>query len=105
MPQILFGQKIPKSAHSALLAAQLEGHDRVEGLLQGDGLQPELHVGEHGLSQPQKRPWTQKGSFPSSFGLFFREAETLSEQGQVAPTIYLLGLHGLYGRALWPVLK
>ena len=54
----------------SLLAAQLEGHDRVEGLLQGDGLQPELHVGEHGLSQPQKRPWTQKGSFPSSFGLF-----------------------------------
>ena len=54
----------------SLLAAQLEGHDRVEGLLQGDGLQPELHVEEHGLSQPQKRPWTQKGSFPSSFGLF-----------------------------------
>ena len=54
----------------SLLAAQLEGHDRVEGLLQGDGLQPELHVEEHGLSQPQKRPWTQKGSFPSSVGLF-----------------------------------
>ena len=52
------------------LFTQLEGHDRVEGLLQGDGLQPELHVEEHGLSQPQKRPWTQKGSFPSSVGLF-----------------------------------
>ena len=65
------GKKSQKAAIVySLLAAQLEGHDRVEGLLQGDGLQPELHVGEHGLSQPQKRPWTQKGSFPSSFGLF-----------------------------------
>jgi hypothetical protein len=64
-----FWTKFSKSSHS-VLPAQLEGHDRVEGLLQGDGLQPELHVEEHGLSQPQKRPWTQKGSFPSSFGLF-----------------------------------